>query len=76
MRRSERWFPLLVALVAVVLAVGAGVGRAEAVVEIQWWHAMSGALEEWVKDLAEGLQQVPGGVPRQRHLQGQPTPRS
>ena len=55
MTRSERWFPLLVALVAVVLAVGASAGRAEAVIEIQWWHAMDGALEEWVKDLAEGF---------------------
>src|SRR5215468_12755193 len=55
MTRSGRWFPLLVALVAVVLAVGASAGRAEAVVELQWWHAMDGALEEWVKDLADGF---------------------
>ena len=55
MRRSGRWMSPLVALVAVVLAVGASAGRAEAVVEIQWWHAMDGALEEWVKDLADGF---------------------
>src|SRR5262249_2268986 len=55
MTRSGRWFPLCVALVAAVLAVGPGAGRAEAVVEIQWWHAMDGALEEWVKDLADGF---------------------
>ncbi len=26
-----------------------------AATEIQWWHAMDGALEEWVKDLADGF---------------------
>ena len=38
-----------------VLLAGPGAGRAEAVVEIQWWHAMDGALGGWVKDLAEGF---------------------
>ena len=52
MTRSGRWFPLLVAL---VLVVGPGAGRAEAAVEIQWWHAMDGALEAWVNDLADGF---------------------
>lgn len=28
---------------------------AQAQVEIQWWHAMSGALSEWVDDLAAGF---------------------
>ena len=55
MTRSGRWFTCLSALVALVLVAGPGAGRAEAVVEIQWWHAMDGALEEWVKDLAEGF---------------------
>lgn len=55
MMRSARWFPLLVALVALGLVTGPGAGRAEAVVEIQWWHAMDGPLEEWVKDLGEGF---------------------
>ncbi len=53
MTRSRRWFSFLAALATLVLVAGAG--RAEAVVEIQWWHAMDGALEEWVKDLADGF---------------------
>ena len=52
MTRSRRWFSFLAALTTLVLVAGAG--RAEAVVEIQWWHAMDGALEEWVKELADG----------------------
>jgi sn-glycerol 3-phosphate transport system substrate-binding protein len=28
---------------------------AHAAVEVQWWHAMSGALGEWVNDLAKGF---------------------
>src|SRR6195952_4938555 len=28
---------------------------AQAQVEIQWWHAMGGALGEWVNDLAKGF---------------------
>jgi sn-glycerol 3-phosphate transport system substrate-binding protein len=55
MTRSGRWFPLLVALATVVLAVGPGAGLAEAVVEIQWWHAHTAALGEWVNDLADGF---------------------
>ena len=55
MMRSGRWFSLLSALVVLVLVAGPGAGRAEAAVEIQWWHAMDGALEGWVKDLAEGF---------------------
>ena len=36
------------------LALGlAGPARAET--EIQWWHAMGGALGEWVNDLAKGF---------------------
>ena len=53
MTRSGRWFSFLAALATLVLVAGAG--RAEAVVEIQWWHAMDGANEEWVKDLADGF---------------------
>ena len=55
MTRTGRWFSLLSALVVLVLVAGPGAGRADAVVEIQWWHAMDGALEGWVKDLAEGF---------------------
>jgi sn-glycerol 3-phosphate transport system substrate-binding protein len=55
MTRSGRWFPLLGALVALVLVVGLGAGRAEAVTEIQWWHAHTAALGEWVNDLADGF---------------------
>ena len=55
MTRSGRWFPLLGVLAALVLVVGPGAGRAEAAVEIQWWHAMTAALGEWVNDLADGF---------------------
>src|SRR5215813_15341238 len=30
-----------------------GASQAQAQVEIQWWHAMGGALGEWVNDLAK-----------------------
>ena len=41
-------------LSCVALAFGlAGPARAET--EIQWWHAMGGALGEWVNDLAKGF---------------------
>jgi sn-glycerol 3-phosphate transport system substrate-binding protein len=53
MMRSGRWFSFLAALAILVLLAGAG--PAEAVVEIQWWHAMDGPLEEWVKELGEGF---------------------
>src|SRR5262245_43949800 len=55
MTRSGRWFPLLGAVVVLVLVVGPGAGRAEAVTEIQWWHAMTAALGEWINDLADGF---------------------
>src|SRR5687768_6180367 len=41
-----------VALVSFALAVGFS-APASAQVEIQWWHAMGGALGEWVNDLAK-----------------------
>jgi sn-glycerol 3-phosphate transport system substrate-binding protein len=50
-RRLARWY-LIVALLGLA---GLAPVRAEAVVEIQWWHAMDGPLEQWVKDLAEGF---------------------
>ena len=50
-RRLARWH-LIVALLGLA---GLAPVRAEAVVEIQWWHAMDGPLEQWVKDLAEGF---------------------
>ncbi|MBI2468272.1 MAG: sn-glycerol-3-phosphate ABC transporter substrate-binding protein, partial [Candidatus Rokubacteria bacterium] len=28
---------------------------AQAATEIQWWHAMGGALGEWVNDIAAGF---------------------
>src|SRR5262245_22647417 len=58
MTRSGRWLFLLGALVVLALVVAVLVPwlrRPEAVVEIQWWHAMDGPLEVWVKDLAEGF---------------------
>ena len=76
MTRSGRWFPLLGALAALVLVLGPGAGRAEAAVEIQWWHAMDGALEGWIKDLADGFNKSQQEYQRQRRLQGERTPRS
>ncbi|MGZ5237524.1 MAG: extracellular solute-binding protein, partial [Caldimonas sp.] len=35
-------------------ALAAFSAPAQAQVEIQWWHAMGGALGEWVNDLAKG----------------------
>jgi sn-glycerol 3-phosphate transport system substrate-binding protein len=58
MTRSARWFSLLGALVVLVLVVAVLIPwlrRPAPVVEIQWWHAMDGPLEPWVKDLAEGF---------------------
>jgi sn-glycerol 3-phosphate transport system substrate-binding protein len=43
----------LVGLLMVLAVVGAP--QAEAVTEIQWWHAMDGALGEWVNDIAAGF---------------------
>ena len=40
-------------LSSVALAFGFA-GPASAATEIQWWHAMGGALGEWVNDLAKG----------------------
>jgi len=39
---------------AAVLAIGIA-APAHAQTEIQWWHAMGGALGEWVNDLAKGF---------------------
>jgi sn-glycerol 3-phosphate transport system substrate-binding protein len=40
-------------IAAATLALGATM-PAHAQVEIQWWHAMSGPLGEWVNDIAKG----------------------
>ncbi len=45
------------AAVAVALAIGGFAGPAAAKIEIQWWHAMSGALGETVNDIAAGFNQ-------------------
>ena len=42
----------VVAAIAAVLSVAA-VPAAQAQTEIQWWHAMSGPLGQWVNDLAK-----------------------
>ena len=39
-------------LVSLALALGAA-GSAQAQTQIQWWHAMSGPLGDWVNDLAK-----------------------
>ena len=47
-------FKFSIAATASALALSASVvGPAHAQTEIQWWHAMSGALGEWVEDLAK-----------------------
>jgi sn-glycerol 3-phosphate transport system substrate-binding protein len=38
-----------------LIACAAFSAPAQAQVEIQWWHAMGGALGEWVNDLAKGF---------------------
>ena len=43
------------AAVAVALAIGGFAGPAAAKIEIQWWHAMGGALGETVNDIAAGF---------------------
>ena len=45
---------LITAALASTLAVGIAT-PAQAQTEIQWWHAMGGALGEWVNDLAKGF---------------------
>ena len=40
---------------SVALAIGGAVGAASAATEIQWWHAMGGALGETVNDIAAGF---------------------
>ena len=47
-------FKFSIAATASALALSASVvGPAHAQTEIQWWHAMSGALGEWVEDLSK-----------------------
>src|SRR5512133_2671303 len=45
---------LISAAMATTLAIGIS-SPAQAQTEIQWWHAMGGALGEWVNDLAKGF---------------------
>jgi sn-glycerol 3-phosphate transport system substrate-binding protein len=45
---------LISAALATTMAIGV-VSPAQAQTEIQWWHAMGGALGEWVNDLARGF---------------------
>ena len=45
---------LISAALATTLAIGIA-SPAQAQTEIQWWHAMGGALGEWVNDLAKGF---------------------
>ena len=44
----------LVGAIAALL-IGVAAPGVEAAIEIQWWHAMDGALGEWVDDLAAGF---------------------
>ncbi len=43
------------AALALALAIGGFAGPAAAKTEIQWWHAMGGALGETVNDIAAGF---------------------
>ena len=70
MTRSGRWFSLLSALAASCCVAGPGAGRAEAVTEIQWWHAMTAALGEMDQRPRGRLQQVAVRVQGRRRLQG------
>ncbi len=45
------------AALAVAFAIGGFAGPAAAKIEIQWWHAMGGALGEIVNDIAAGFNQ-------------------
>jgi sn-glycerol 3-phosphate transport system substrate-binding protein len=45
----------IVGVAAVALAVGIGAPAAEAATEIQWWHAMGGALGEKVEEIANNF---------------------
>ena len=38
---------------AAVALIAAAVMPAQAQTEIQWWHSMDGALNDWVNDLAK-----------------------
>ncbi|MDJ0952023.1 MAG: sn-glycerol-3-phosphate ABC transporter substrate-binding protein UgpB [Alphaproteobacteria bacterium] len=48
-------FPNRLTLAAALLATGAAAAPALAQTEIQWWHAMGGALGERVADIAAGF---------------------
>jgi sn-glycerol 3-phosphate transport system substrate-binding protein len=45
----------ILVLTAVAIAGAALTGPARAQVEIQWWHSMTGGLNDWVVDLANGF---------------------
>jgi len=54
MMKTNGWtHPFLALLAALLLA--AAPTPAAAATEIQWWHAMDGALGEWINDLAAGF---------------------
>jgi sn-glycerol 3-phosphate transport system substrate-binding protein len=40
---------------ALLVVIGTFAPAAQAATEIQWWHAMDGALGEWVSDIAAGF---------------------
>ena len=45
---------LISAALATTLAIGIA-APAQAQTEIQWWHSMTGGLNDWVVDLANGF---------------------
>ena len=45
----------LVLAISALAALASSPARAQAPVEIQWWHSMSGQLGEWFGGLAKGF---------------------
>ncbi len=59
------------ARLAAALAVAGVATAAQAVTEIQWWHAMTGANNDRVNNARQALQRKPERIQGQRGLQGQ-----
>ena len=52
---SLKRLPNRLSLAAATLAFAFSPSPAQAQVEIQWWHSMTGGLNDWVVDLANGF---------------------
>ncbi len=60
-----------IASIAAAFALAGAATAAQAVVEIQWWHAMTGAQQRPRQRVREALQREPERLQGQRGLQGQ-----